>query len=87
MKISNRIKIFFFYIAVFILPTSAALACDKAYDTCVEKCNQIENAPETCYNTCDVQYAQCLDKEQNGFTETDLQRDVQTKEITKKSLD
>lgn len=37
-------------------------ACDRKNDSCLQACNNQENADASCYEACDTQYMQCLDK-------------------------
>ncbi|UFS63682.1 hypothetical protein LOH54_05995 [Sulfurimonas sp. HSL-3221] len=41
--------------------------CDERNDACVAKCDGMENASSSCYDTCDTAYRRCLDIA-NGYT-------------------
>lgn len=41
------------------------VACDDNYNACIQKCNDAENAPETCFEACDTAYNKCLDASNN----------------------
>jgi len=46
-------------------PLSAG-QCDDNYDTCIDKCDEIQNASEECYDTCSDTYDACLATAEEG---------------------
>lgn len=38
-------------------------SCDDTYDSCIKKCDSLDNPSDTCYGSCDEQYSKCLESE------------------------
>ena len=40
--------------------TKENLTCDDYYDSCNDKCEQVDNPSESCFNTCEKEYEKCF---------------------------
>lgn len=51
--------------SLFLTPLTAdeaepAIACEKAYDLCWEKCETEKTASEACYDSCEQGHEECI---------------------------
>lgn len=55
----------------FLCPLSAdeaepAIACEKAYDLCWEKCETAKTASEECFDSCEQKHEECITLPEEG---------------------
>jgi len=47
--------------AISLQAEEIGVECDMKHETCMEKCDSMENPTTECYSTCDEAYNSCLD--------------------------
>lgn len=63
--INSKLSAILFIIPfVFLTNIAAQNVCDTTYDSCVQKCDNMENPSDTCYSSCDEAYSKCLEAQQ-----------------------